>query len=436
MVDWPGAGFGRSSHRDAERIGIGWGTVSTLPLSATPASWSAHPTRFHPYPRRVDVPSTPGHPLLRRRGEPPAAALELFYDLVFVAAIVVLSNSFSHSPGLADLAWLSIVFAVAWLIWLQTALLFNRCASRPAIATHDVMRVLVLAQMLLLMLAAVSASDGVELHSEYVGPLFAAILVVLAAMHRFVAWKDPALATYARQRTLACVLAAVVFALTPLYPDPGYLLFWVAGAVLVVVPSLRPDPLAGRSIDVEHLVERFGAFTIIMLGESFVKAGLTASEGRMEGLDLICLLGTFVIVFAIWWLYFADVPHSGPPAGHRGHVAWMLVHLPLHLFIVGVAVGVSKVITGENSELIPTVVPYLTVPLVGALACLSALEALSGERGSGRIVAVLAGTTGLVAVVGLVGRYADPAGLEGTSLALAAIMVGAVATTRRLRPRS
>ena len=38
-------------------------------------------------------------------------------------------------------------------IWLQTALLFNRCASRPAIATHDVMRVLVLVQMLLLMLA-------------------------------------------------------------------------------------------------------------------------------------------------------------------------------------------------------------------------------------------------------------------------------------------
>jgi low temperature requirement protein LtrA len=173
-----------------------------------------------------------------------------------------------------------------------------------------------------------------------------------------------------------------------------------------------------------------------MLGESFVKAGLTASEGEMEGLDLICLLGTFVIVFAIWWLYFADVPHSGPPAGHGGHVAWMLVHLPLHLFIVGVAVGVSKVITGENTELIPKVVPYLSVPLVGALACLAALEALSGERGAGRIVAALCGATGLVALVGLVGRYADPAGLEGTSLALAAIMVGTVATTRRLRPRS
>ena len=40
----------------------------------------------------------------------------------------------------------------------------------------------------------------------------------------------------------------------------------------------------------------------------------------------------------------------------------------------------------------------------------------------------------LIAVVGLLGRFTDPAGLELTSLALAAIMVGAALVGRRVRP--
>ena len=369
-----------------------------------------------------------------RRGEPPSAALELFYDLVFVAAVVVLSDSFSHSPSLEDLAWLSVVFAMTWIVWLQTALLFNLCSRRPDISTHDVTRVLVLAQMLLLILASVSAADGVELHSEYVGPLFAALLAVLAGMHWFVARKEPGLAHYARNRMIGCAIGAALFLATPLYPDPGYLIPWTLGAMAVVIPSLRPDPFAGTRMDTEHLVERFGAFTIIMLGETFVKAGLTASDGEMEGLDVLVLVCTFVIVFSIWWLYFADVPRSGPPTTHHGHLWWTFVHLPLHLAIVGVAVGVAKVITGENTVITPEVIPYLTVPLVLVLLCMAVLEGLSGDRGPDRVVAVIAVAAGLVGVVGLIGRFSDPAGLELTSLALAAIMVGTALTGRRLRP--
>lgn len=368
-----------------------------------------------------------------RRGEPPSAALELFYDLIFVAAVVVLSDSYSHSPSPEDLAWLSIVFCMIWIVWLQTALLFNQCARRPDISTHDLTRVLVLLQMLLLILAAVSAADGLELHSEYVGPIFAGLLGVLAGMHWFVARKEPGLWPYARRRLIGCAVGAVLFALTPLYPDPGYLLPWALGALAVVVPSLRPDPFAGPRLDTEHLVERFGAFTIIMLGETFVKAGLTASQGEMEGLDVLVLLSTFVIVFSIWWLYFADVPRSGPPSTFRGHLGWMFVHLPLHLATVGVAVGVSKAISGEHTEITPEVVPYLTVPLVVVLVCMAVLEGLSGDRGPDRVVAVIAVAAGLVATIGLVGRFTDPAGLELTSVSLAAVMVGAALMGRRLR---
>ena len=80
----------------------------------------------------------------------------------------------------------------------------------------------------------------------------------------------------------------------------------------------------------------------------------------------------------------------------------MMVHLPLHLATVGVAVGVAKVITGEETRITPEVIPYLTVPLVIVLVCMAVLESLSGDRGPDRV-------------------------------ALAAIMVGAALVGRRVR---
>jgi len=383
------------------------------------------------YPVAVDTtaPPPPRHRTDRRRiGVPPSATLELFYDLIFVAAIVVLSDSFSNSPTLEDFGWLAIVFALLWLVWMQTSLLFNLSDSDDTL-----MRFMVLGQMMLIVLAAVSAADGVLEHSEYVGPIYSVILVLLAAMHWHTSRVEAAMGVYTRRRIVACLIGALVFAPTALYPDPGYLIFWAMGFLIVLAPSLHPDPLGGRRVDNEHLVERFGAFTIIMLGESFVKTALTASEGEMAGLDLISLTGTFLIVFAVWWLYFADVPDGGPPTGPRGHTAWMMAHLPLHLAIVGIAVGAARASNSPEGELEPDVVPYLTVPLVVVMCALVVLELLAGRSGR-RAVAVLYMATALVVgTMGLVATTNDPLGIEGMSLALAAVMAATVVLAPRVR---
>lgn len=369
---------------------------------------------------------TTGH--RTRPGLPPAATLELFYDLIFVAAIVVLSDSYSHSPTASDLGWLAIVFALIWLVWMQTSLLFNLSGSDSSI-----IRFMVLAQMMLLVLAAVSAADGVYEHSEYVGPIYAVILLLLAAMHWFIERSDAGMRRYVRRRIAACLLGAVIFVITPLYPDPGYLIFWTIGFLVILAPSLHPDPMAGRPVRREHLVERFGAFTIIMLGESFVKTALTASIGQMEGLDLICLTGTFLIVFSIWWLYFAHVPEAGPPPGHSGHVAWMMSHLPLHLCIVGIAVGAAKAISQSDHDLEPQIIPYLSVPLVGVLTSLAVIELLAGEGRSNKVAGLYAGVAASVLTLGLLAAAFDPEGIEATSLVLAALMIGTVVGVTRLR---
>ncbi len=257
----------------------------------------------------------------------------------------------------------------------------------------------------------------------------------MAAMQWRAERDDPALRSYVRPRVVGNVVAAALLLSTPLWGDPIYVVGWLLAIAAVLVPTLRPDPLAGERRDREHLVERFGAFTIIMLGESFVKTALSATEEQMEGLDLICLAGTFVIVFAIWWIYFADVPVAGPPKDHRGHHAWMLLHLPLHLAIVGIAVGTARVVLIDEHAVAEQAIPYLAIPLAIVLVCLALITRLSTDGSSGAVAAHL-GAAAVVGVIGAVAVVIDPAGIEGTSIVLAAVMVLLVVAVTRIRATS
>ncbi len=55
-----------------------------------------------------------------------AGWIELFYDLVFVAAILVFSSAVSHLHNGARIGWVVVVFSAVWWVWLSTTLFVNR----------------------------------------------------------------------------------------------------------------------------------------------------------------------------------------------------------------------------------------------------------------------------------------------------------------------
>ena len=57
-----------------------------------------------------------------------------------------------------------------------------------------------------------------------------------------------------------------------------------------------------------HIGERYGLFTIIVLGETILAATIgfqVATDAGNKSLDLLLLaIGSLLIVFSMWWLYF------------------------------------------------------------------------------------------------------------------------------------
>ena len=94
-------------------------------------------------------------------------------------------------------------------------------------------------------------------------------------------------------------------------PEPGRHRLWAASAI----PFLATPVIAARRIDVpfhdpEHVPERYGLFTIIVLGESVVVgADALADTGIDPTTGATAALG-FVVVAAVWWTYFGFMPAS------------------------------------------------------------------------------------------------------------------------------
>lgn len=354
---------------------------------------------------------------------PPQSWLELFYDLAFVAAIVVLSGTYSKDTSWSGAIWLAVVFSAMWLTWLCTTLLLNRVELRGMY-----LRTLVVLQMMLVLGMVVTSDYTKEDFTDWTSVMFLGVLVVLALMYRDVLKQKPELRANFGGRAVMCLAAAVLMVPAALIDSWWYLLPWGVGLVLLVMPAPRSDH--HLHLDGRHLVHRFGEFTIIMLGEAFVKVGLVATHEPLDELDIVGLPLTFVIVAALWWLYFTDIPGAGYP--ERRHNLWLYAHFPLHLGVTATAVGLSRILYQADEASDPRTSRFILLPLMLVMAGLAALNWAIGTPLARRRMRIhLVGAAALLTSWALL-QFVIESDLESTAVVASVVLVLVAARIRSL----
>jgi low temperature requirement protein LtrA len=108
-----------------------------------------------------------------------------------------------------------------------------------------------------------------------------------------------------------------------------------------------------------HIVERFGLFTLIVLGESVLAATMAMQSAFDAGDELPALLavafGGLLIVASLWWIYFSqpaqDVVDRARSAFESGSIrfsfGWGYGHLPV--FAAAAAVGAGLAVAGDQA---------------------------------------------------------------------------------------
>ena len=116
-----------------------------------------------------------------------------------------------------------------------------------------------------------------------------------------------------------------------------YLLF-VLGGLELAVPVVA-ERKGETSWHRHHIIERYGLLDIIVLGESLLAATLALRAAMGDHFDMALLhvaISALVIVFMLWWLYFAEDDPLETQDLHRSLI-WGYDHVVI--FGSGAALG-------------------------------------------------------------------------------------------------
>ncbi|AVH58188.1 MULTISPECIES: low temperature requirement protein A [Streptomyces] len=243
-----------------------------------------------------------------------ASPLELFFDLCFVVALAQAGAELVHAaaeghPGEGILNYAMIFFSI-WWAWMN----FTWFAS--AYDNDDVLyRIVTLVQIAGVLVLAAGISRAFEDH-EYLAVWLGYAIMRFAIM---VQWLRTAMSAEGAERTMALryvggVLLCQIGWLGLLFlPQPGRpWVFLVMMLVELAVPVYAEKDLA-TPWHPHHISERYGLFTIIVLGETIAAATAAVKSGVDQHGALRDLLpiaaGGLLIVFSAWWIYFVVPIH-------------------------------------------------------------------------------------------------------------------------------
>ncbi|MFT5685447.1 MAG: low temperature requirement protein LtrA [Myxococcota bacterium] len=289
--------------------------------------------------------------------------LELFYDLIYVAAIIQLGTSLSQNVGLTGALTFAGLFVPIWYTWTGFTFYNNRF-----IVDDSIHRVLVFLQMFAIGAVAVSVPEVFSGEHFHFAIAYGVARLALVGMYARAMRHTPEARETGRVFVVGFSIGAALWLLSAFLPSPWSFLLWVVAMMVdlaVPLTSKAREETSKHPIDILHLSERYGLLTIIVLGESFVKV-LTdvADRGGTPQTMLMAALG-LAITCSLWWIYFDDVAGSRIKRKTLAPYIWLYAHLPMGIAITAVGVAIKKVVFLDAMAIAPDKYRWL---LCGALA--------------------------------------------------------------------
>lgn len=356
--------------------------------------------------------------------------LELLFDLCFVVSVAVLAEQLHEAVigghALDGAIRYLLLFVPVWWAWM----LFSWFAS--AFDNDDVpYRLLTLAQMAGVL--GIAASMPSAYHGDFT-PL--TITFVLARIPLIIQWvrgarHHPDERTFALRYAKGIAGCQVLWLVLLAVPLPGRYLGYLV--LLVLELSVPRWAVAGgktQAFHVGHITERYGLFTLIVLGESILAATTAMQRSIGHGVTpalLVIGASTLVSAFTVWWLYFDFVDGQALMAGSRAAFGWGYGHLLVFSAIGAMGAGVEIAVDAYQrhsfglAEQLALALPAAIC--VGALAWIRSLSA-----GAGRGITL--SRIGPVPVIVAAALAFGGSGPAATTAAVATVLAtGAIAET-------
>ncbi len=287
---------------------------------------------------------------------------ELFFDLVFVFALIQLSQTLASDFSFG-IAFDTLIFIFAlWWVWIHTTWVTNLLDAEVV-----AVRLLLFGLMFLGIVLAIALPKAFDNAGLVFALAYAAMQLSrsLFALYAFKGVDSASFMTFVR--ITVWLLVSSIFWVAGGFANPeSRAMFWiVALAIEYAAPLLRywmpgigASPAETLDVNGEHLAERCALFVIIALGETIITTGKTASDHADEGgIIFFVLISAFLSTVLMWWIYFHDgqeraadtAEDTSEPQNTADHL-FTYGHLPIVAGIILTAVGEDFTLTHPHEE--------------------------------------------------------------------------------------
>ncbi|GGK81351.1 membrane protein [Sphaerisporangium melleum] len=367
-----------------------------------------------------------------------SSQLELLFDLTFVIGVAAVTARFGHSigegHGLAGLIPFLQVFFAIWWAWMN----FTWFASSYDCddVSYRVLTMLQMAGVLVLAAGVPAAADRGDYGVVTLGYLIMRMALVAQWVRAGV--EDPASRRTALRYAAGITLVQVGWVLRYLLAEQGALpapallpIFVVLITVEMAVPWWA-ERAGATTWHPHHIAERYGLFTIILLGESVLAASRgvegALEAGRVSVSFVVIAFSGLVLLFAIWWLYFLVQAGDGlSDRRHRSYL-WGYGHYGIFAALAALGAGLEVAVerTGHDVAASSVACGYAVAIPVGV--CVTLIWAVHALVAAEPVIRPAAVVVFLIVIVSLP-LAASSIGLAGVVAAIAVACVLLVAVT-------
>ncbi len=343
-------------------------------------------------------------PVLRTAGggqeERGASWLELFFDLVFVVAIAQLALALAEDLSVAGVLRFFLLFVPVWWAWTGYTMYADRFdTDDPAF------RAMMLAGMLGIAALAVSIPGAFFGGSGAFAISYIAVRAVLILLYERARRGVPAARALTTVTMAVFAVGTALWALSLLAPEPWRFGLWALALFLEgATPWVARRAMASAPVHASHLPERFGLFTIIVLGESLVAVVVGIGGVDWHLASAFAAAAGFLVAACLWWVYFDFVGEVDIGRGLLARNAFIYGHLAIAAGLTAAGVGIKKAILYSAETHLPAGGPWA---LCGGtalfLAGVSLVYGVSTRRTRGRVLAGRLAATGAVLLLAAIG---------------------------------
>jgi low temperature requirement protein LtrA len=282
--------------------------------------------------------------------------LENFYDLIVAIIVYQLSRDLNQDVSIYGfLGFVALFIPVCWS-WIGVTFYSTRFQTDDLI--H---RLLMLLQIGAAVFMAVSVPDGLGKNSVWFALSYAIMRTILVIEYLRTRRHVPAARQLTTRYSIGFSIAAGIWFASIFVPPPFRLFLWIIGlGVDIGTPLLFARQLSVQfAPHIHHLPERFGSFTIIVLGISILGVVNGIADHNWTVPSIISAGLGLGIAFSLWWIYFDTVDGSEIRALRENkqigiYVTWLYIHFPLIIGFTAFGVSIEHVVLSNQALALPS----------------------------------------------------------------------------------